>query len=89
MRVFSLVLSGILLVSCATPQFPFKYYKPKLYSWQGELWGPTERDDLPAVVCDETVQKRSACVIMMADEFFLLKENYLDIREKLNTCERK
>jgi hypothetical protein len=81
MRSLMVVLIG--LSGCTTVSFPYKYYKPMI-DWNGKLLGAKPEDDLEASAC-----KDNKCVIMMADEFFKMKLEYLNLEQRLITLEGK
>lgn len=87
--LFSFVFLFVLgLLSCASLPFPFHYYNPVPDSYSGQLLGPTPKDDLPLTVCAPDVNSQGRCVILLAEEFFKLKAEYLTTKQALIDCQK-
>lgn len=93
------LLLGVLLVGCAgAAKFGYKYYGLDLPDYDGKLLGPAEKDDLPFRQCqpDDFVTasdvhdlSKGKCVVLFSDEFFRLKADLMDTRQKLIECQKK
>lgn len=80
-----LLLSLPMLVACSTPRFQYRYYGLDLE--HGVLLGPKIQDDLRLqTVCTATTLSASPCVVILNDEFFKLKEDYLQMQLRLMSC---
>lgn len=55
---------------------------------RGTLLGATEEDDVPLTECYARPGKKSPCVVMFSSEFFKLRRDYLEMKERLKACER-
>ncbi len=87
-KFFLGVVTGCIFVGCAGLSFPYKYYDPVFVSYDGTLMGPSKEDDLPGNICEPNEESKHPCVIMKAQEFFLLKHDYIDLEERLVECEK-
>lgn len=88
LKHFSLgLLLGIVLIGCAG--FSYRYYGLDLPSYDGTLLGPKPEDDISFSVCKPDDQSKGKCVVLKADEFFRLKQEYQDMQERLKACEKK
>ncbi len=75
------------LVACSAASF--RYYGLEGVSYQeGKLLGPKPKDDLPFSMCAPTAAVRNPCVVLFATEFFALKQDYLDTKQKLKECQK-
>lgn len=79
------MLLGISLVGCAG--FSYRYYGLSASSYEGSLLGPEPKDDKPFSLCSPTAQDKSPCVVLFSDEFFKLKQDLLETKERLKSCE--
>lgn len=85
--VFGVVFS-IVLFACAGAGY--RYYGLDGVSYeQGRLLGPKEADDLPFSNCQPNQTTKHPCVVMFANEFFELKQDYEDTKQKLSDCQSK
>lgn len=76
----------VILVGCAG--FSFKNYGLDLPDYsQGKLLGPTEADDLPITVCKPDELVKGKCVVMLATDFFRLKQDYEETKQRLKECQ--
>jgi hypothetical protein len=81
------VLFSSLLMACAGAGF--KYYGLHGVAYdRGTLSGPFKSDDLPFSKCDQSDQSKFPCVVMFAKDFYALKQDYEDTKQKLRECER-
>jgi hypothetical protein len=81
-------LSCLILMGCAG--FSYHYYgmKDVVYD-HGQLLGPTEKEDMPFSKCAPNAQSKHPCVVMLIKDFYDLKLDYEDTKQKLKTCEKK
>ncbi len=86
-RFYLGVLMGALLVGCAGAAFPFKFYYLDLNTFDGILTADKPADDLNVSVCKLDQAGDHTCVVMIKSEFQALYLDYLDVKNKLNTCE--
>jgi hypothetical protein len=80
---------GILLMGCAGASFPTKYYVLDAvdYNKDGRLLGPSEIEDLSFDRCQPSVSNLHPCVVVFTSDFLALKQDYLDTKNKLISCE--
>jgi len=80
-------LAALILASCAG--FSYRYYgMDQVIFDHGVLLGPSPNDDLPFSKCAPSGGE-NLCVVMFAEEFFAFKREYLDLRDRLEACEKK
>lgn len=84
---FIKLISVFILTSCAylpvreAPKFHYKYYVIAPHAYLG----PTPEDDLASDVCE----KQGDCIMMLRDEFYLLKADFKKSRvEVIDSSER-
>jgi hypothetical protein len=83
------VLISLILLVAACTSFGYKYYGLQLASYEdGLLLGPDDSDDLPIKVCEPDEQVVGKCVVMMREEFERLRSDLIDMRERLERCEK-
>lgn len=88
MRNFLLgLICGLAVVACAAT-FPYRHYGLDAASYDGNLLGPESKDDLPLRVCAPDDQAKGKCVVLLTEEFFRMKQDYLDTKQRLIDCER-
>lgn len=75
----------LILVACAGATFNYKYYG--FNSDVPELLGPTAKDDLALDVCKATSDNQAPCIVVLQEEFFKLKKDYMDQQTRLLACE--
>ena len=78
------ILAGFIFSSCVAAGFGYKFYKPQLASYKGILLGATSKDDLDATVC----ATEGACVVMLRDEFFKMKADFIELENELIACQK-
>lgn len=77
----------LLVLGCAGASF--KYYGLAEFDYnQGVLLGPKPKDDLPFSRCAPTGNVAHPCIIMFSTEFFALKQDYEDTKQKLKECQK-
>jgi len=76
------------LLSCALAGV--KYYGLSGVDFNtGKLMGHKAKDDLPFSVCAPVGNNPYPCVVMMVKDFYDMKREYEDIRQKLIDCQKK
>lgn len=75
------------LGSCSS--FPYRHYGLDAQSYEGTLLGPEPKDDLPLSVCKPDDQVQGKCIVVLAAEWFRLKQEYLDMQSRLKACEEQ
>lgn len=81
------VLVGLCLAACAAATFPYKYYGLDVAN--SMLLGPTPADDLALSSCLPSAIDKSPCVGMFSDAFLKLKQDYLDTKNQLISCQHQ
>jgi hypothetical protein len=82
-------ISGSLLLGCAGAAFNYRYFGLQGVTYtQGVLLGPKESQDIPFSACEPGLASRSTCVVMLAKDFFALKQDYEDTQQRLKECGR-
>ncbi len=83
--LFIVVLS---LASCGS--FSYRWYGLDLLSYEkGKLLGPEEKDDLHIKVCEPDDQNKGKCVVLLTSEFERLKADMIELRTRLEACEKE
>lgn len=86
--ILGLVL-GVVIDGCATQgAFTYKYYGVDAVSYDGSLLGPKAVNDLSFKVCEPDAQVKGKCVIMLRDEFFRMKGDFLMLEKNLISCQQ-
>lgn len=80
-------LACILLVACAGAGFKYYGLQDVLYD-HGTLLGPTEKEDLPFYKCSPNSETKFPCVVMFSKDFFAMKQDYEDTKQKLKDCQK-
>ena len=83
-----IVATSAVACGAATP-FGFKYYNLKPVSFEGKLEGATDKEDLPLSVCKPSGGEVNRCVVMLTREAYRLKEEVLQLRQKVKDLERR
>lgn len=78
------IVIGFLISGCAGATFAWKHYGLKIASYDGKLLGVTEADDRDFKDCEH-----NNCVLMFTSDFYSFKQDYLDTKDKLETCEKR
>lgn len=79
------LLLGLLPLGCAG--VGYRYYGLDAKSYEGTLLGPAPKYDLPFASCAPTASVKSPCVVILQDEFFKMKQELLQLRQDLQTCQ--
>ncbi len=88
--VFGLVV-GLLLASCASVAFPYKYRYPdeNVDYTKGTLLGDTASSDVPFNTCAPTSTNKRPCTCLETPTFLAFKLDYEDTQQKLSDCQKK
>lgn len=82
--LFSLIACG------ATAKFPFRAYGLMPNSFEGRLISPTTPNgDLDLKECEPDAKVKGKCLVLLREEFFKLKADYLDIKQKLLDLQKR
>lgn len=77
-----------LLFLCGCAGWSYKYYGLSGVDYsRGILLGDKPANDLPFTTCEPNASTKNPCVILKADEFFKLKLDYEDTKQKLQDCQ--
>jgi hypothetical protein len=80
-------LSALFLLGCAG--FSYRYYGVSEVDYEhGTLLGPKPKDDLPFSKCAPSAQTQHPCVVMFTTEFYALRQDYDDLKNRLIACEK-
>ena len=79
------IVLGSLLVGCAS--FNYRYYGLEAASYEGKLLGPKPENDLPFSTCKPDETTAGKCVVMVSDEFFRMKQDYNETKQRLIECQ--
>lgn len=77
-------------VSCSSVM-SYKYYglgELPDQCYDAKLWDKTGGQDLNFLICKPTPDSKSPCIVMSAEEFFKMKQDYLDTKNKLRDTQR-
>lgn len=78
-----------LLVACGST-FPYKWYGLDLPDYsEGKLLGPKPKDDLPISRCAPDEVQKGKCVVIFVDEWDRLRNDHIELRVRLDACEKK
>lgn len=77
---------GLLLLGCAG--FSYKHYGLAASTYEGTLLAPEEKDDIPLKVCAPDENASGKCIVMIAGEFYRMKQDYLETQKRLIDCEK-
>jgi len=80
------VLLSAVLLSCVSAGFPYKYYPYDATAHK--LVGAEPVDDLDDAVCLPRTGNVRPCTVVLTDDFFNLKADYLKTKDQLIRCER-
>jgi hypothetical protein len=81
--------TAFLMLGCVGAKFPYRYYGLGEADFtKGTLLGPTPSDDVPFVSCAPLGISHFPCVVIKAEDFFKLKQDYLDLQLNLDSCQR-
>lgn len=83
-NLFKGIIIGFLLAGCAAASFSYKYYGMQIASYDGKLLGVKPEDDKDFTIC-----KDNQCVVMLTNDFFALKQDYMDLQNKLIACQKE
>ena len=75
------------LGSCSS--FPYRHYGLDAKSYEGQLLGPEPKDDLPLTVCQPDEQTKGKCIVVLAAEWFRLRQEYESMLARLKACEEQ
>lgn len=81
------VMSCVLTLGCAGMSYRYYSLHEVVYE-EGMLLGPTEADDVPFSKCAPSEHNKNPCVVMASKEFFALKLDYEDTKQKLIDCQK-
>ena len=82
------LVGAVSIAGCAAVKFPYKYYKPDLKVWDGQLLGAKPSDDLNAETCAPDEKEDGKCVLMLRKPFFDMKADYLNCKQELIKCQQ-
>lgn len=80
---------SLLLSGCAGAVFPYKYYGLNAENYSGALYGPTVREDLNLMTCAPDDVSRGKCIVILKDEFYRLKNDFLTMRFQLKELQKQ
>lgn len=88
MAIRVLLLASLILVACSTAGIPYKNYVLDLVEYdQGALRGPEPEDDLAVEICKPDEQDLDKCIVLLKAEWDRLQRDYIDLLERLKSCE--
>lgn len=85
-RVVLAFILGVMLVSCTG--WGYRFYVLRAMSYDGKLISDKPENDLALSVCTPTATDKAPCILMMRNEFYLLKRDFQDLQIKLDSCQR-
>jgi hypothetical protein len=89
-RHFLLGFMFCLVVFMGCAGFSIRYYGLSQVNYNdGVLLGPKAKDDLPFSKCAPIGNEPQPCIVMFTQDFFMLKQDYLDTKQKLKECQKK
>jgi hypothetical protein len=86
--LFGFLSALILIAGCAG--FTYHYYGLSEVDYDhGMLLGPKAKDDLPFSKCAPNAQSKNPCVVMFTKDFYALRLDYEDLKNRLVACEKE
>lgn len=82
-----LLLLVIILPACGAT-FAYKFYGVDAVSYEGNLLGEKPEDDIPFARCKPDDVEKGKCVVMLKEEFFQMKADYLQTKQALIDCQK-
>lgn len=84
--IYGIVL-GFLLAGCVGATFAWQYYSLSIASYDGKLLAVEPANDKDFTICAPDSNVKGKCILMLAADFYALKQDYLDVQNKLIACE--
>ncbi len=80
------LLGSVAIISCqSTPVY--RAYVLDASDYTGVLRAPRAQDDVTLEMCRPDEASRGKCVVYFQDEFFLFKQAYLELSQRLSQCQ--
>ncbi len=79
---------GFLVLGCAGLSFSYAYYGLQAASYDGKLLAVDPKNDKDLAVCAPDAHTKGKCIVMFGREFFALKSDFLDTKQKLSDCQK-
>jgi hypothetical protein len=79
---------GFFVMGCAAMTFSYNYYGLDAARYDGKLLAVDPKNDKDLSVCQPDANAKGKCIVMLGSEFYALKGDYLDAKQKLSDCQR-
>lgn len=85
---------GVIIAACASAEFPYRDYG--VIPSQDKLLGPEPKDDLSLIgACEPDPDPspggpkpvKGKCHVILSAEYLRLKQDYIELRKRLEACE--
>lgn len=85
-----LVIVCAALYGCSNVKFIYKHYGINAVSYDGKLLGPTPADDIDLSSCKPVSDdKPGQCIVMLREEFYRMKQDFLETKNNLIVEQKK
>lgn len=88
LKVFAVSLC-LILFGCGMASFNYTVYGLNAKSYEGTLQAHNPKDDLPLSACAPEGKKSGKCVVVLANEYYRLKNDYLATKQALIDLQKK
>lgn len=88
MKLFLGLVLGFLLAGCVGATFAWRYYGLQIASYEGKLLEVNPANDADFKICAPDENDKGKCVLMVASDFYAMKQDYFDVQNKLIACEK-
>lgn len=78
-----------MVAGCAALKFSYAHYGLQAVSYDGKLLAESPKDDLDLSACIPDPGKKGKCIVMFSKDFYPMKQDYLDTKQKLIDCEKQ
>lgn len=79
------ILVSLLFVSCTSRSYNYYVLRYR----EGRLNAHDPKDDLPISVCDDTVQSKANCYVVLRAEYIKIQSDLIEYRRQLAACQKK
>lgn len=79
-------VSCMMAVACAGAKFPYHGYAYDMADHN--LVGASPSDDQPDSICMPTATNKRPCMVIMTEDYYRAKADYLKTKDALDACQR-
>lgn len=70
-------------------KFSYAYYGLQAAYYDGKLLAVNPKDDTDLMRCAPDANGKGKCIVMFGGEFYAMKQDFLDTKQKLVDCEKQ